>query len=127
MYILLRANEMGFKSRIKLSRPLTGFIKTTDMSHKFIQDAGSVSHYQHPLLMRSIMQMKRKNRTQPKCAPQSRESIKDDLIEDNDQNDISNEEEDEFSEIYGDAPMVIKMISYIGSQKEKHLAQRRII
>lgn len=126
---------MGFKSRIKLSRPLSGFIKSTDQSHKFIEEAGSLNHYQHPLLMRSIMQKKRNSKKQSKPTQKSKEPIKNDLIDANDESDITNEEEenfnkinnknyeeqDEFSELYGDAPMVRKIILYIGSKKEKHL------
>jgi hypothetical protein len=114
-YILLKINEMGFKSRVKLSKPLSGFVKLADQSHKFIKESSPLSCHQRPLIMRTVMQSRLKKKQHKIFLPQ-----KDDLIELNHQNDLTSEEkqkvkqiearldveEDEFSGIYDDIARV---------------------
>jgi hypothetical protein len=114
-YILLKINEMGFKSRVKLSRPLSGFVKSANQSHKFIKESSLSSCHQRPIIMRTVMQSKLKKKQHKIILPQ-----KDDLIELSHQNDLTSEEkqkvkhiearlhveEDEFSEIYDDIALV---------------------
>jgi hypothetical protein len=106
---------MGFKSRVKLSRPLSGFVKSADQSHKFIKESGLFICHQRPIIMRTVMQSQIKKKQHEIILPQ-----KDELIEFNNQNDLTSEEkqkfkqiearfhveEDEFSEIYDDIALV---------------------